>query len=406
MHIGLCSPQWPPSGAANGIVTYVSAIRAYFLAQGHDVSVIAQEQLFDAAGKAHPIAPSPPARQSFDPWRNRLARKVDRWRGNLPGMGRAVADQIIAARRIAPIDIVEMEESFGWCDIVQRTAGVPIVTRIHGPHFMKPARPRTPQERYLDGRRCAAEGRAIRSSRSLTAPTRAMMDAVHSHYGIRETGMRTVIPNPIAIQPEPRRWRLDQSDRDLILMVGRFDFWKGADTMLAAFAELLARRPNARLTLVGPDLGMETAPGRISNFEEYARAHLPPEARARVTFTGPLPPERIAPLRQRAFATVIASRLENFPYTLLEGLATGCPIISTAWAGSEEIIDDGESGLLTPVGEAEPLARRLDWLIAHPDAAGRLAANGLRRCRQHFSLEAAGGKMLQHYEATLRASTQ
>ena len=405
MHIGLCSPQWPPSGAANGIVTYVSAVRAHFLAQGHGVSVIAQGQLYDAEGRRHAIAPAPPMLQSSGPW-SRLTRKVDRWRGNLPGVGRAVADQIIAARRIAPIDIVEMEESFGWCGIVQRATGVPIVTRLHGPHFMKPARPRTPKERYLDQRRCVAEGRAIRSSRSLTAPTRAMMDAVHSHYGVQGNGMRVVIPNPIAIQPERHRWRLDRCDRNLILMVGRFDYWKGADTMLAAFAKLHARRPNMQLVLVGPDLGMEIAPGRTCNFAEYANAYLPPDARACITYTGSLPPDEILLLRQRAFAAVIASRLENFPYALLEGLAAGCPVISTAWAGSDEIIKDGELGLLTPVGEPEPLAGRLEWLIGHPEVARRLAANGLEQCQEQFSLEAVGEKMLRHYEATLAASTR
>lgn len=401
MHIGLCSPHWPPSAAANGIVSYVSAIRDFLLAQGHGVSVIADGCLFDADGRVHSV--SPQGGRSLDAWLTRIARRADLWRGDLPGLGRSVAAQVRAAKRIAPLDMVEIEESFGWGGIVQRSTGVPVVTRLHGPYFLKPALPRSPAEKRRDDQRCEAEGAALRRARSLTAPTRTILDATCHHYGMAPGGLAAVIPNPIPIPSDAHRWKPDACDPNHILMIGRFDYPKGADTMLDAFARLLATRPDARLTLVGPDLGIESAPSRRLNFEDYARAHLPESARARVTFTGRLPPDRIMRLRQDAYATVLASRLENFPYALLEGLAQGCPMISTAWAGSEEILVDGVSGLLTPVGDAEALAARLEWLMADPDRARRIAANGFRWCRERFSIEAVGPGMLRHYEATIRA---
>ncbi|MBO9623889.1 MAG: glycosyltransferase family 4 protein [Sphingomonas sp.] len=403
MHIGLCSPHWPPSAAANGIVSYVSAIRDFLMSQGHSVSVIAEGQLFDPDGRSLPLA----ERQGhLDAWVGRLVRRTDRWRGNLPGLGRSVAAQVRTAHRISPIDILEMEESFGWCGIVQRRTRVPVVTRLHGPYFLKPELCRPPNEERRDGQRCEAEGAALRGARSLSAPTRAILDATCRHYRLAPCGPTAVIPNPIPIPCEVHRWNIDGCDPNRILMVGRFDYPKGADTMLAAFVRLLAARPDACLTLVGPDIGVRNASNRLLNFEEYALANLPPSARARVTFTGPLAPEHIMQLRREAYVTVLASRLENFPYALLEGLAQGCPMISTAWPGSDEILVDGFSGLLTPVGDPDALAARLQWLMNDPGRASRIAANGLRSCRERFSIEAVGPAMLRHYEASLRASKQ
>lgn len=404
VHIGLCSPHWPPSAAANGIVSYVSAIRDFFISQGHCVSVIAEGCLFDTVGRVHPI--SGEGGGKVDACLTRLARRADRWRGALPGLGRTVAAQVNAALGLAPLDIVEMEESFGWSRIVQRSVRVPVVTRLHGPYFLRPALPRSRSEMRRDHERCEAEGAALRKARSLTAPTRALLDATCRHYRMAPSGLAAVIPNPISIPSDAHRWKLGDCDSSHILMVGRFDYPKGADTMLEAFVRLLAARPDARLTLVGPDIGIGTAPDRLLNFEEYARASLPAPARARVTFTGRLPPHRIMQLRREAYVTVLASRIENFPYALLEGLAQGCPMISTAWPGSEEILVDGVGGVLTPVGDADALATKLEWLMSDPDRACRIATNGLHWCRERFSIEAVGPGMLRYYEATIRAGRQ
>jgi glycosyltransferase involved in cell wall biosynthesis len=123
-----------------------------------------------------------------------------------------------------------------------------------------------------------------------------------------------------------------------------------------------------------------------------------------VTFTGTLPPARIAELRRSAYVSVVTSRRENFPYALIEGLAAGCPTVSTAWEGSDEIVADGVSGMLVPVGEAEALALRLAWLMNNPEQACRIAENGYRRCHSMFSAQAVGAQLVRHYEATLEAA--
>jgi len=108
-------------------------------------------------------------------------------------------------------------------------------------------------------------------------------------------------------------------------------------------------------------------------------------------------------LRQKAYVTVVTSRLESFSYALVEGMASGCPVISTNWPGSGEIIDHGQTGILTQVGEPEALAHHLNWLMARPQTAARIAANGLKHCQRHYSVEAVGNDLLRYYETTLQA---
>jgi len=379
-------------------------VRDYLLAEGHGVSIIAGGRLFDERGGSHPLSVAQPDQAPPKAWLNRIARKLADRNGALPAVGWSVAAQIRTARQFVPLDLVEMEESFGWCDVVRRRSGVPVVARLHGPSVLRPPRPRTRSEQVQHRQRISAEARAMCAAPSMTSPSRAVMSAICERYPMPPGGLRSIIPNPVALVPQASRWRLEQCDPNHILMVGRFDRWKGADTMLEAFERLLEWRPGARLTLVGPDSGMDVAPGQALNFQAYAATCLAPATRSRVTFTGTLPPERIAALRRSAYVNVMASRCENFPYALVEGLAAGCPTISTAWDGSDEIIEDGVSGFRVPVGDAEALALRLNWLMDDPQRACAIAQGGYRRCHEMFSARAVGAQLVRHYEATLEAA--
>ena len=400
MHIGLCSPHWPPSRGANGIVSYVSAVRDHFIARGHDVSVISQERLYLGDGSALSLAPRGAANVLA-----RAERKLARWRkhpdGALREVGRRVAREIATAHRLRPFDIVEMEESFGWSELAGRAIPVPVVTRLHGPQALKPDRLLTDAERRDERRRCAAEALAVRGAPVVTAPTRAIMAAACRIYGRDPARRSAVIANPIRLRSDAPRWRLEHADRNHVLMVGRFDFGKGADTMLLAFEQLLRLRPLARLTLVGPDEGVETRPGERMGFEQFAATRLLPETLSRITYRGLLKPAEITPLRMSAMTTVISSRQENFPYVLLEAMAAGSPLVTTDWPGAEEIVIDGRSGLLSPVADHHALAGAIDRLMGNPQNAAAMGNAARERCAAEFSLDVVGDKLLDCYDRTI-----
>lgn len=406
MHIGLCSPHWPPSKGANGIVSYVAEVRGHFLSRGHDVSILSQGHLIAADGTETPLAPRSGAARALVRAGDRLAWRLDRSSGGLAPVARAVAREVAAAHRIRRFDVVEMEESFGWSEMVAKAIDAPVITRLHGPQIVKPLRNLTEGELLFEEGRCLAEGRGVRAAAFVTSPTRAILEETCAKYGRDPGKVSLVIANPIALHEAAPRWSLDACERDHVLVIGRFDFWKGGDTMLLAFQRLLETRPTARLTMVGPDEGLETAPGQRIGFDEFARANLSSRTRERITFTGKLTAAEIAPLRLKAMVTVCPSRWESFPYVLLEGMAAGSPLISTAWPASGEVILDGETGLLTPVGDADALAATLERMLGNPERAAAMGAAARRRCEAVFATDVVGDRLLEVYADAARNGVQ
>ena len=84
---------------------------------------------------------------------------------------------------------------------------------------------------------------------------------------------------------------------------------------------------------------------------------------------------------------VSPSRSEPFGLSIVEAMAAAVPVIATASEGAREIIDDQQTGLLVPIGDAEALADAISGLLADSELRERLGAEAQRRVRERFSLE-------------------
>src|SRR5262249_14977041 len=147
-----------------------------------------------------------------------------------------------------------------------------------------------------------------------------------------------------AITPSGR-WTLDTCDRNFILFVGRFDLHKGADILLRAFAKVAKDRKEIKLLFVGPDTGLQLD-GGVIRLPEYLTQQIPAAVRERIEYLGSLPQFKIEKLRTQAYLTIVCSRYDNFPNTVIEAMAAGCPIIATNTGGIPEMIFHGRNGLL------------------------------------------------------------
>jgi glycosyltransferase involved in cell wall biosynthesis len=94
----------------------------------------------------------------------------------------------------------------------------------------------------------------------------------------------------------------------------------------------------------------------------------------RVRFLGSVPRETVLRLFRAADASLLPSRWENFPHTVVESLAVGCPVIATAVGGVPEVVEDGRNGLLVPPGDAKALAAAISRFFSDEELASRLAA--------------------------------
>jgi len=83
----------------------------------------------------------------------------------------------------------------------------------------------------------------------------------------------------------------------------------------------------------------------------------------------------------------LSSTLETQPFVLPEAMASRLPIVATRIYGVPEIVVDGETGLLVPPAEVEPLARALGQLLRDAELRRRMGEAGRRRYDEKFRLE-------------------
>lgn len=372
LHIAYLAPGWPPGRFPNGITTYVGHLRRELQALGVRVSVFTNRPPSQAGDHEDVL----PVRRT---WAMRVRGRLRG--GDAPATAALRWSEAIAAavkRRHAeqPIDVLEMEESFGWCADVQARLPLPVLVKLHGPAFL--SQPTEDLEALAT--RVEAEGCALARMRHVCAPSAATLRDTRARYGLALPA--DVLPNPIAADATLPLWSAAQAQRDTLLFVGRFDRHKGGDFLIEAFARLRARRPGVRLLFVGPDIGIVGADGRRVSLAAHAQRWLGDAWRESVEPLGALPRERIEALRCRAAAVLVPSRWENQPATALEAMLQGCPLLSSDAGGLPELVEHGVTGLLHRAGDVEQFCERAIELLDDPARAAALGAAARRHVLQ------------------------
>lgn len=175
----------------------------------------------------------------------------------------------------------------------------------------------------------------------------------------------------------------------VVVCVGTLHEVKGQRHLLAAVASLRrqGRRVNAVLAGDGPDR---------RSLEELAREL---DVADRVTFTGPLAHDRVIDLYRRASVLVTPSvvssdgRREGIPTVLLEAMACGVPVVASDLTGIPELVEPGVTGLLTPPGDHEAIARAIETLLDDPGLAAGLVARAAERVRADYDLAATSARL-------------
>jgi len=220
-----------------------------------------------------------------------------------------------------------------------RRAGRPLVFTYHT-RYEKYAH-------YLPLRRSLVEAAAIRLSSSFAASADAVIapsQAVRQTLAARGMGRRVdVIPTGVDVarfrpgDPVAARRALALPPADpLLLYVGRLDREKSIERVLLAFVHVQGTVPRARLVLVGH--GTESARLRT------LAGTLP--AAGRIAFLPARPHAELPVCYQAADVFLFASETETQGLVLAEAAACGVPVVSVAGPGCDEVVRDGETGLL------------------------------------------------------------
>jgi starch synthase len=196
------------------------------------------------------------------------------------------------------------------------------------------------------------EAMTCRDARYVFVPSDLVRDTMVSDYGCDPDRVVRVGFGTGLYEPElpPRSW-----DTQVAMFVGIQFARKGGPTLLEAWRRVVRELPEAELWIVGPQKGPD----------------------------GPLPPgvrwlgyvserEALADLYRRASVFVLPSIFDPYPNVLREAMGHGLPCVGSDSGGIPEIVMEGETGRLAPVGEPEPLAQALIDLLGRPAEAERM----------------------------------
>jgi glycosyltransferase involved in cell wall biosynthesis len=139
---------------------------------------------------------------------------------------------------------------------------------------------------------------------------------------------------------------------------------KGVDVAIRGFARIAKKKPRALLLIAGD--GTER-----QKLEDLVR-ELGVEERVRFLGTRP-DMERLYPAMD---VFVLTSHSEGFSNALLEAMGMGLPVLATAVGGNIEMVTDGESGFLVPVGDDQALSEHMSFLFDHPEKVTEMGQAG------------------------------
>jgi glycosyltransferase involved in cell wall biosynthesis len=91
---------------------------------------------------------------------------------------------------------------------------------------------------------------------------------------------------------------------------------------------------------------------------------------------------------------VLPSRWEGLPIALLEAMSTGLPVIATRVEGVDEVVLDGEHGILVAVEDVSALAQAILQLLRAPEVRKKMGAASQGRVRELYSIDRMAGRYL------------
>ncbi len=265
---------------------------------------------------------------------------------------------------------------------------LPVVTTLHGTDITLVGN----DPNYLETTRFG-----ILESDAVTAVSASLRAQTREKLCVSEDKAIEVVPNFIdparfaeASQgPGATRW--GRRGERLVVHISNFRPVKRVPDVVDAFRLILEKVP-ARLLLVGD------GPDRVRAelmCREYGICNA-------ITFLGSLP--LIEEVLVGADLFLLPSESESFGLAALEAMACHVPVIATAVGGLPEVVIDGETGFLVPVGDVQAMAEAGIRVLTDESLGRRLGRNGRKRAVEAFDQDRVVGRYREIYERVVAAA--
>ncbi|MRW93039.1 glycosyltransferase [Duganella sp. FT80W] len=290
-------------------------------------------------------------------WRNplRYLAKIQ----NVYSYGRRVA------QAVAPFDVVYLHNEPNILLFLKRRPGQKIVLHMHNDHLsMKLFRP-------FYRRALAKADVVLCVSDYIRRQAVAHFPEYASRFQVlfNSTDPEVFQPYPDAAAQLDGLVKLERGHRYL-LYVGRLNPVKGVHVLIESFAEIRRRHPDVRLIITGSSFfGGAARTDYERQLEELAKP-----VNDAIVFTGFLPHDKLRYLYSAVDMIVLPSVWQDpCPLVVLEAMASGTLLVSSAVGGIPEVMEPQVNGVLVPPGDAAALARAVGDALDAPEASASMA---------------------------------
>lgn len=411
MRICLLSREYPPDTGWGGVGAYTYQIAHGLVEIGHDVEVVA-------------LAADPGTRGAYTTFEAPDQRiKVHRveWDDSLqelnlllvaaPSAHFVIKTTIALWRRFLQLhrerayDVVEVPEHLAAGLFHAATGAVPLVVKLHTPHSKFVAEQYHGVLPTLDNQLiCMWERLTMLLADELCSPSVDLAKFVARDLGVDISRIHPV-RNPVDIQrfaPEGERALENDCGKRTVLFVGRLEPRKGVEYLVDAIPSICAKHHDAHFVFVGADTN--TATGAKSMLAKLQRSLAGSGCASRVTFVPHVPLARIPAYYRSADVCVVPSLYENAPYTCIEAMACGKPVVTTSAGGSSEYVIHGTSGLVVPPRDTDALAEAISQLLAQPETRTQYGKNARAFVINHLERQQIAREMERLYRQAAERS--
>lgn len=230
---------------------------------------------------------------------------------------------------------------------------------------------------------------SINQSDAVTAVSHSLRDDTYKNLPV--TREIDVVPNFLACSEWRRtdaaslRRRLAGDGEKIILHISNFRKVKRVGDVVQTFARVAEAMP-AKLLMIGDGPEAKACCDLVNDMG----------LKDQVRFMGSQ--ESVVPLLSAADLFLLPSVQESFGLAALEAMACGVPVIASDVGGLPEVVVEGETGFLCPMGDVEAMASRAIELLQDPDRHHTFAAAAVDRVREKF----CAARVVPQYEAVYR----
>lgn len=185
----------------------------------------------------------------------------------------------------------------------------------------------------------------------------------------------------------------------LVGLVARLDWWKGHEFFLEAMAEVVNKNHNVKGLIIGglAELSYDSSSRYLDRLHVMVKSLGLGE---KIIFTGH---RSDVPCLVAALDVVVhaSSTPEPFGLTVIEGMATGKPVVATAAGGVLDIIEDGVNGLLVPCKDSKAMAMAILQILSDRDKAKKMGLAARRRVTEKFTVQQQVTAVQKLYDSIL-----